>query len=48
MDLTTAGEKGYKAPRRRLVAQAPLRASNGKADDKAVTGFARRDLGLAS
>jgi len=37
---------GYKTPKRVLVAQAPLRASNGKADYKTVTAFARRDLGL--
>lgn len=39
---------GYKTPKRILVAQIPLRAANGKADYKAVTEFARRDLGLAS
>ncbi|WP_293682919.1 AMP-binding protein [uncultured Phenylobacterium sp.] len=37
---------GYKTPKRILVTQVPLRASNGKADYKAVTEFARRDLGL--
>lgn len=39
---------GYKTPKRILVAEIPLRASNGKADYKAVTEFARRDVGLAS
>ena len=34
-------------PKRVLVTQVPLRASNGKADYKTVTEFARRNLGLA-
>ncbi|WP_068876537.1 MULTISPECIES: acyl-CoA synthetase [unclassified Phenylobacterium] len=38
---------GYKTPKRILLTQVPLRASNGKADYKTVTEFARRDLGLA-
>jgi fatty-acyl-CoA synthase len=38
---------GYKTPKRILVTRVPLRASNGKADYKTVTDFARRDLGLA-
>ena len=38
---------GYKTPKRVLVTQVPLRASNGKADYMAVTKFARRNLGLA-
>lgn len=37
---------GYKTPKRVLLAEVPLRASNGKADYKAVTDFARRNLGL--
>ena len=37
---------GYKTPKRILVTRVPLRASNGKADYKTVTDFARRDLGL--
>ncbi len=36
---------GYKTPKRILVTQVPLRASNGKADYKTVTEFARSDLG---
>lgn len=38
---------GYKTPKRVLVGTLPLRAPNGKADYKAVTEFARRELGLA-
>ena len=38
---------GYKTPKHILLTQVPLRASNGKADYKTVTEFARRDLGLA-
>jgi fatty-acyl-CoA synthase len=35
---------GYKTPKRILVADVPMRASNGKADYKGVTDFARRAL----
>ena len=37
---------GYKTPKNILVADVELRAPNGKADYKAVTSFARRELGL--
>jgi len=36
---------GYKTPKRILVSGIPMRASNGKADYKAVTDFARKALG---
>lgn len=39
---------GRKTPKRILGVQAPLRASSGKADYKAITEFARRDVGLGS
>jgi fatty-acyl-CoA synthase len=35
---------GYKTPKRILVAELPMRASNGKADYKGVTDFARKSL----
>jgi len=38
---------GYKTPKRILIAEAPLRAPNGKADYKSASDFARRALGLA-
>ena len=38
---------GYKTPKRILVGTLPLRASNGKADYKSVTDFAKRELGIA-
>lgn len=43
-----AGLAGRKAPKRILGVQPPLRASSGKADYKAITEFARRDVGLGS
>jgi fatty-acyl-CoA synthase len=35
----------YKAPKRILISEVPLRAPNGKADYKSVTDFARAALG---
>ena len=37
---------GYKTPKRVLTAESALRAPNGKADYKAVTDFARAELGI--
>ena len=39
---------GYKAPKRIVVAEVPLRAPNGKADYKGAGAFARSALGIAS
>ena len=38
---------GYKTPKRILVKGDLQRASNGKADYKAITAFARESLGIA-
>jgi len=38
---------GYKTPKRVILAGVPLRAPNGKADYKAASEFARRELGIA-
>ena len=38
---------GYKTPKRILIADAPLRAPNGKADYKTASDFARRALGTS-
>lgn len=37
----------YKAPKRILIADMPIRAPNGKADYKAATEFAKRSLQIA-
>ena len=38
---------GYKTPKRILIGTVPFRASNGKADYKGITEFAKQALGAA-